>query len=148
MPGKSCCFGALLTVMLGLLGSGCGSSSKPSSSSSTAKSPSPSSAPVTTAQYEAKLKEVLSGGGQGTSSIPGVSTPSPSTNIQISNVTCPTNVKPASGSTFNCKVTGAGGLQGSVAVTPTDSTGRKFTFKANLSGNGVSQQSSGNSTIG
>jgi hypothetical protein len=146
MPDKRC-FGALVAVIFVFLASGCGSSSKSSSSQNSSQSSS-SSAPVTAAQYEAKLKDLLSGGGQGTSSIPGISTPSPSTNVQISAVTCPPNVKPASGSTFNCKVTGAGGLHGSVAVTPSGSTGRKFTFKANLTGNGVSQQSSGNSTIG
>jgi Domain of unknown function (DUF4333) len=133
MPDKRC-FGALVAVIVVFLASGCGSSSKSSSSQNSSQSSS-SSAPVTAAQYEAKLKDLLSGG-------------SPSTNMQISAVTCPRNVKPTSGSTFNCKATGAGGLHGSVAVTPSGSTGRKFTFKANLTGNGVSQQSSGNSTIG
>jgi Domain of unknown function (DUF4333) len=148
MADKRFCFGALVSILCVFLASGCGSSSKSSSSQSSSQSSSSSGAPVTAAQYESKLKDLLSGGGQGTSSIPGISTPSPSTNVQISAVTCPANLKPASGSTFNCKVSGAGGLHGSVAVTPTDSTGRKFNFKANLTGNGVSQQSSGNSTIG
>jgi len=138
-----------------LAATGCGSSSKSSSSQSSS-----SSSAATAAQYEAKLKGLLSGSGQGTSSVPGVSTPSTpgistpgaspgaSTGVPISAVTCPAGVKPTNGTPFQCQVTGPNGVHGSVSVTPTDSTGKKFNFKANLTGNGYSQQSSGNATLG
>jgi hypothetical protein len=135
-------------VACGLLAAGCGSSS--SSKSSTAataagSTPATTAAPVTAAQYDAKLKELLSSSG-GPPSVPGAPPPTTTPSLPISSVTCPASLKPASGS-FKCTVTGAAGLNGSVTVTPTDATGHKFKFKAHLAGNGVVQDSSGNSSI-
>jgi hypothetical protein len=97
-------------------------------------------------QYEAKLKEVLSGAGAAGNLPPGSAGPQGPT-TDISSVKCPADLKPSQGVSFTCQVTGAQGLNGNVMVTPDDPAGKKFHYKGSLRSSSATQTVSGNSLI-